>query len=256
MNHLDLNQTGGLPLSTQILAGMQSAYRTTNKFGNIAGNLTIIEGCLESGGVVSDGYVNINGELYFFQGTNVGTHVIIQNVAEPARGFEDGSAKPVIYERYATFGTADEQYAWADFKHPLTLLAIEARLNQLAQMVPIGLVAIWGQPASAIPPGWVEHTDLQGNVPVGHKAGDPNFGALDAVIGVAQVTLTVDQIPSHSHEVKEYAGISAPMTVNHIDAPTTSAAGRRTGFTGGGQSHTNIQPSRIVKFIRFVGFAE
>lgn len=274
MNRLDLDQSGGLPLSTQILDNMQSAYRTTNELGRLVGDKTIVSGCIEFGGIVSDGFVIINGELLKFKGTAILDFVVIQEVAESPRGFEDGSAKPIIYERYATFGTAGVQYAWSEFKRPLTLLQIEAKLTQLENMVPIGLVAIWDRPADAIPAGWVEHTDLAGRTAVGHLNGDVNFGALGGNIGVSQVTLDVTQIPSHNHSVSPFnkfvakasdlannnssstgfdnGGSTTELAIGKLNATQMTNATEKS--VGGNQAHSNIQPSRIVKYIRFVGF--
>lgn len=250
MNNIDYNQSGGFPLSTQILDAAQNAYKNFNAFGNLAGALSIIDGCEPaSGGTVTNGFVSIYGELLPFLGNTISANVIIVEVPD-ARGFEDGSVKAVIYTRYATFGDATVSYPWADFRRPLTLFALEDRLLQLEKSVPIGLVAIWGKPAEAIPEGWVEHDDLKGNVPAGHNPGDVNFGALDAVIGAAQVTLDITQIPAHTH--KQYWTIGSGGASGNGGSLVDGQ--RDTTSAGGGQSHTNIQPSRIVKFIRFVGF--
>lgn len=274
MDRLDLNQSGGIPLSTQILDGMQSAYRTTNELGNLAGDKVIVSGCVESGGIVSDGFIIINGELLKFKGTAISYFVVIQEVAENPRGLEDGSAKPIIYERYATFGTAENQYLWSQFKRPLTLLQIEQKLTQLENMVPIGLVAIWDKPSDAIPAGWVEHTDLAGRTAVGHLNGDVNFGALGGNLGAAQVTLDITQIPSHSHSTSPFNKFVARASDLNNNNSSSSSFDNSSGSTelaignlnstqmtnateksvGGNQAHSNIQPSRIVKYIRFVGF--
>lgn len=251
MNNIDYNQSGGFPLSTQILDAGQQAYKNFNAFGNFAGALSIIDGCEPaSGGTVTNGFVSIYGELLPFLGNTISANVIIVEVPD-ARGFEDGSVKAVIYTRYATFGDATVSYPWADFRRPLTLFALEDRLLQLEKSVPIGLVAIWGKPAEAIPEGWVEHDDLKGNVPAGHNPGDVNFGALDAVIGTAQVTLDITQIPAHTH--KQYWTIGSGGASGNGGSLVDGQ--RDTTSAGGGQAHTNIQPSRIVKFIRFVGFS-
>ena len=261
MDKLDLNQSGGVPLSTQILDGMQSAYRTVNELGKLAGDKVIVSGCIEIGGTVTDGFVIIGGELLKFKGTALETHVVVQEVAESPRGFEDGSAKPIIYERYATFGTADVQYAWDDFKRPLNLLQIEAKLTQLENMVPIGLVAIWDRPAEEIPAGWVEHTDLAGKTAVGHLKGDTNFGALGNSIGAAQVTLNISHLPEHDHNIYGQDNSAQPtgtasVEVANVQSPGDATAyySKKTSKVGGNQAHSNIQPSRIVKYIRFVGF--
>lgn len=260
MNILDFNQSGGFPISTEILAAMQASYRSLNELGKISGDLTIISGCDVTGGVASDGFVVIAGELLFFKGATVGTHVIVQQVAEAQQGFEDGSAKSIIYERYATFGTATNQYEWANFKRPLTLLQIEQKLTNLENMVPIGLVAIWDRPADAIPAGWVEHTDLAGRTAVGHLDQDTNFGAIGGNIGTAQVTLDITQIPEHDHVqgteglYNDYGGGTTTGNKTYNAGAISSWRNAKTSKAGGGQPHSNIQPSRIVKYIRFVGF--
>ncbi|MFW2137093.1 hypothetical protein ACK2M7_12580 [Chryseobacterium sp. TY4] len=170
-----------------------------------------------------------------------------------ARGFEDGSVKPVIYTRYATFGYGETVFEWANFRRPLTLFQLEDEIKILKKAVPIGLVAIWGRPANEIPLGWEEYTELAGLVPVGHKSGDVNFGALDTALGSAQVTIDRSNLP--------------PLEATVQLAPNENSSGGnlygRGGSigsvtfpvkTGAATPMTNIQPSRIVKYIRFVGF--
>lgn len=253
MDFIDYNQSGGFPLSAQILAAAQDAYKNFNAYGQLAGQLAIITGCNDINvNEVSDGFVSINGELLPFKSSTKSEFVVIVESSD-IRGFEDGSAKPVIYKRYVTFGNAATQYSWSDFRRPLTLFQLEDRLKIVEKAVPIGLVAIWGLPADGIPLGWVPHTPLDGLVPAGRKDGDPNFGAMDAVIGTPQVTLKASEIPPLSGTV--------PVAPNP-DSPGSNVYGRG-GQVGsmtvninqsGGGSHTNIQPTRIVPFIRFVGF--
>ena len=263
MNNIDYNQSGGFPLSTQILDASQEAYKNFNAFGNFAGDLTIVTGCEDSsGGTVTNGFVSIYGELLPFVGTTVTDNVVIIETPD-ARGFEDGSVKAVIYKRYATFGSGTVEYPWANFRRPMTLFALEDRLTQLEKAVPVGLVAIWGKPADAIPAGWVAHTAFEGTVPVARKAGDVNFGAaLGTQIGVAQVTLDINQIPSHTHDTRVDASgddVDSNGYGNAVNASNREVVPNRLNLIkvqpkGGGQSHTNIQPSTIVDYIRFVGF--
>lgn len=261
MNRIDFNQAGGFPLSTQILDAAQKAYNDFNQLGYLAGNnLVIITGCEPAaGGTVTNGFVVINGELLPFVGTTATANVIIVETAD-ARGFEDGNVKPVIYERYATFGDGAVTYSWENFRRPMTLFALEDRLTQLEKAVPVGLVAIWDRPADQIPLGWEEHTDLAGKTPVGHLPEDVNFGALGGNLGTAQVTLTVEQMPAHSHKegseglYNDYGGGTFVASRTYESGGNSSYRNQNTSAVGGSQSHTNIQPSRIVQFIRFVGF--
>lgn len=255
MNRLNFNQTGGFPLSTNILDAVQEAYSIFNQFGNLAGEKAIIVGCTElPGGQVTDGFVSINNELLPFRGSQKSANVIIVEKTDQ-RQFEDGSAKPVIHTRYATFGSSaiSENYPWTNFRRPLTMFQLEDELNKVKKAVPIGLVAIWGKPADQIPAGWVEHTDLAGRVPVGYAEGDQDFGVLDGVTGVKSVTLDVSQMPKHGHDVtfnREKVGTGNP---NSAGAQGGTGYTAKTTEVGGGEPHTNVQPSRIVKFIRFVG---
>lgn len=266
MNRINYNQTGGFPLSTEILDAAQQAYSIFNQYGNMAGEKAIIVGCTElAGGAVTDGFVVINNELLPFRGGQKRENVIIVEKGD-SRQFEDGSAKPVIYTRYAAFGTSltSDNYPWPSFRRPLTLFQLEDEIKKVKAATPIGLVAIWGKPADEIPAGWVEHTDLAGVVPVGFAEGDADFGILDAVTGVKSVVLDSSQMPAISGEFQtiSHKNDAAKGCARYTDGGLARISASPSEFLhshvrvefGGGKAHTNIQPSRIVKFIRFVGF--
>ncbi len=267
MNNIDYNQAGGFGLSTQILDAGQEAYKIFNAYGNMAGDLAIITGCeVGGGGYVTPGFVSIYGELLPFQGGQLSDNVAIVETSD-LRGFEDGSQKPVIYTRYVAFGEATVSYPFANFRRPLTLFALEDRILKVEKAVPIGLVAIWDRPADEIPEGWVEHTDMVGAVPVGHQNGDVNFGALGTVVGAKQVTLTQGQLPATvGRFTTTVAADSTTTGTVSIESEISANVGGGSGSnwrhknlkisSGNNEAHSNIQPSRIVKFIRFVGFSE
>lgn len=88
--------------------------------------------------------------------------------------------------------------------------------------------------------------DLRGRVAVG-VASDANF--LGTTAGEKVVTLSIDQIPTHSHQYSFRDIVSAtaqsgssygiPSKTNRYDASST----------GGGQSHNNIQPSLYLNYL-------
>ncbi len=115
MNTINFNQVGGFPLSTNILAKLQTAFSIFNALGNIVGDLTIISGCEVSGLNVGDGVIYINGEVLEFRGGLAQTKVIIKEDVESLL-FENKNSYPVVKTRYATFGTGVGAINWVDFK--------------------------------------------------------------------------------------------------------------------------------------------
>lgn len=99
--------------------------------------------------------------------------------------------------------------------------------------------------------------DLRSRVPV-HVG--PGF-ALGQAAGAETVTLTVSQIPAHSHvaQCNNAAGTSADPTSNlwalapsniYSDvAPTLAMASAAIGSSGGSQPHDNMIPFLVINFI-------
>lgn len=110
-----------------------------------------------------------------------------------------------------------------------------------------------GQSTFALP-------DLRGRVPI-HMG---NGFSLAETGGVETVTLTVQQIPGHSHPLlatNNFAtttgltnNVAAAANVVNIDAygtdqPTTPVSPASVSLTGGNQPHNNFQPYLCVNFI-------
>nr|WP_246391561.1 tail fiber protein [Nocardioides soli] len=101
--------------------------------------------------------------------------------------------------------------------------------------------------------------DLQGRIPI-HQG---NGYHLAETGGAEEVTLTITQIPNHSHAwlaVGDRSGTltspagalpapSANVTPYLNEAPDVSFAGAAAVATGGSQPHTNLQPYLCVSFI-------
>jgi microcystin-dependent protein len=108
-----------------------------------------------------------------------------------------------------------------------------------------------GQSTFALP-------DLRGRIPL-HQG---NGFILAETGGAEEITLTVQQIPAHSHPFLASTGAasqSAP-TANVVaqsssadlfieDTPNISLAANAVAPTGGSQPHTNFQPYLCVNFI-------
>jgi len=269
MNIVRYKQTGGFPLDTNNLDFLQNSFHILNTLGNLAGDMVIISGCETTGNTVSNGVVYVNKEVLEFRGGSLSANVFIKEEAVSGT-FEDGSFKPIEITRYVTFGssTPEKTFAWADFKRFDNLvenakknLDFEKRLKALETKkspIPIGLIAIWGKPASEpIPEGWQECTDLRGRMPLGWNPDDADFSELLKNDGEKTHQLTIEEMPSHSHPyIDTYKG-----RIDHgqrgpggSDGIHNSNYNSITSNTGGNQPHNNMPPYRIIKFIEFVGF--
>lgn len=269
MDRLILNGTDGFPLYTDTLEEAQRAWSIINAFCGIVGDKAIISGCVQTGSHVSDGFIVLNGEVFPFKGGTLGQNIFIkEEITE--REFKDKSRKPVFIARIAVFGssTPDKTYPWVDFVRVENLIEnnnkhadFEARLQALEAKkspVPIGLIAIWGKPATEpIPEGWRECTDLRGRFPLGWNPNDVDFNTVGAIGGEKKHRLTIEEMPRHAH------GLTVKSNIDGHDAHSGGFDGGRHPFRwhnintheqGGNQPHNNMPPYRVIRFIEFVGF--
>jgi len=82
-----------------------------------------------------------------------------------------------------------------------------------------------------------------GRVPVGIDATDTAFDTVEETGGAKTHTLTVDEIPAHTHSVPNSGSQN-----NSFDSGTTvgNDVTGTSGSTGGGQAHNNLQPYIVV----------
>lgn len=98
----------------------------------------------------------------------------------------------------------------------------------------------------------------EGLVTVGKKASDTDFNEIGKTGGKKTHTLTVDEMPSHNHNVKynTESGIAAASVLG-TDRTASDTEGSSSGGdwyvwttgAGGGQAHNNLQPYTTSNFI-------
>lgn len=89
--------------------------------------------------------------------------------------------------------------------------------------------------------------NMSGHIPIGLDADDTNFDTVGKKYGEKTHTLTIDEMPSHSHNVK-FDQTAGNLTGN-LKSGTQSTYGMATSSAGGGQPHNNIQPSATSNYI-------
>ena len=155
-------------------------------------------------------------------------------------------------------------------------------------MAPVGSIYLWG--SNTIPEGYLlcngqaisrtEYSDLfvilgtsygsgdgsgtfnlpdfRSNVPIGVDNSDTNIDTLGKEYGEKTHTLTVNEMPTHNHNIIRADGGVANQLAwgsNQWDTGMISTSGTNKGGTqiitntGGGQAHNNMQPSIAMNFI-------
>jgi len=272
MNKLNFLQTGGFPLETDTLHAMQVAYELFNGLGALAGNKSIIKGCVTTGGSTSDGIVYIDGEVYEFRGgTSQSTVRIIQEAT--SKEFENGDVNEVHYTRYVTFASGSGSIPWSEFTRANPILELQKAL------VPVGMISMWSGAIGNIPIGWKlcdganGTPNLKGKFIVGYDPADEDYNTIGATGGEKQHELTNEEMPEHNHggvtsvagahthtyDWEDTVGLGSPGAEDgssSFSTRNTSSAGNHTHTIfndGGGEAHENRPPYYTLAYIMYTG---
>lgn len=117
----------------------------------------------------------------------------------------------------------------------------------LEAMMPVGFVLTLGvstNPATLY--GFGTWSAIAGRVIVGLDGTQTEFNTLNKTGGAKTHTLTVNEMPEHSHPYTRYA--SRENGASSLWDTWNGASAANTGTAGGGQAHNNLQPY-IVKYV-------
>ena len=265
MNTINFIQTGGVPFTNDVAQEFENAYKIFNAYGAMAGDKTIISGCLENGSSVSDGFIYVNNELFYFEGGSKSDNIFL-NVQNIDKVFEDQTTKTLIRLRTLKFGNAiDNVWAWSEFKRIDTMLSLMLRLDTLEASQTItnaklaiftqgGVVFPWFKAVEDIPEGFAPVWDIAGKTIVGLDPNDADFNAVGKLFGAKTHQLTVAELPRHRHGT---TGNTAPNDsgVGNFANGSGSESNTKlyTDYEGLDYPHNNVQPSIVAHYIEWVG---
>ncbi|REC47885.1 hypothetical protein DRF68_12650 [Candidatus Chryseobacterium massiliae] len=271
--NINFNQTGGVPMTNDLMSVIMEAIATYNVLADVAGDLTILSGCVQSGSTISPGYVVVNGDVLYFEGGTLNSTVFVETT-ENIETFQDQIDRVLWTKKTLKFGlsTPPNLYNWSDFVRLDSLKVMKNKLDQAAtqsqiatinsrlellelKTAPIingGIVVAWRKPVDEIPAGWKECLDFRGKTIVGWNPNESEFANLNSNVGSKTHTLTISEMPSHNHQIFGQDNNANPIGATSNEVANVENAGsfnRYSSSVGGGQPHNNIQPSRIALFI-------
>jgi len=123
-------------------------------------------------------------------------------------------------------------------------------LAAASRLVPPGVIVMWSGSIANIPSGWALCDGTNGTPDLRDRfiVGAGSSYAVGAKGGAAEVTLTVDQMPSHRHSVAAQSGSGSGVTGLYYKDGTTSRT-VWTSYVGDGKPHENRPPYYALAFI-------
>lgn len=272
---IEFLQTGGVPLTNDLMQRIMEAIKLYDVVGDLAGHMTIIAGCdLVPGSTtnVNPGVVAINGEVLPFEGGIIDTNVFVHE-EQILKTFQDQTNKVLIKKRTVKFGNAvaPNLFTWANFVRLQTLKSIQESLATKADKTDVelikkdvellklktapikngGVAFVFRLPASEIPLGWKECTDLRGKTVFGYNEFDPDFSNFGVPGGAKTVTLTKNNLPKfkvRTSVVQPYGGNSGNGGFKGGDNYWNNQT-RESEEIGNNEAFKILPPHEIVLFI-------
>ena len=241
INYYDLNTFE----TVKSMQAIDQILKSINlKIDNNTADIFAIEGDINQAksdiNYIYDSYLPLNGSKAMQGDLNLGTHQLYLN------NLNLGSSSD-----YLLAVNNQNQVV----KNSTLLSSLIDRIETLEKRpvtsVPLGMIALWGKPAP-FPEGWEEYVPLRGRMPIGLDTNDSTFNTLLNYGGNKQKTLTINEIPPHTHSYDKAISGRGYQTRSD-DNPLGSNVSETSGSTGGGLPFSLMNPYRVVHFIEYTG---
>ena len=237
------NYEGRFPISANTFDFMQNQIEFVSQLASAFGDNVL----LKRATATKPGLIVLNGELLpLISGTSTGDYYHI------VEHKEDIEAQGTLYADARVTRYAERTGSSASAIKVSSVVDLTGRANEgetiANQFLPKGAIIMWSGSWSNIPKGFelcngnngdaingVTIPDLRGRFIVGGDGRDTDFGSPGSVGGYKTQTLTIDQIPAHTHTYQKAidgthnnGGVanSIPLKSLSYDTQNTGVAGR------------------------------
>lgn len=131
-----------------------------------------------------------------------------------------------------------------------SLTSLKTKISTSPGSLPSGSIIMWFGDSTTVPLGWVWCNGKNGTPDLRGKfiVGSGNGYAVDSVGGEALHTLTIEEIPAHSHTISEGVYDRSGGGTDGSDYPYRNTT-KTTSTVGGSKAHENRPPFYTLAYI-------
>jgi microcystin-dependent protein len=149
----------------------------------------------------------------------------------------------------ATTNSDEHYYDGSWVSHGTTTSIVQSLIDAV---VPIGTIMMWSGSIATIPSKWALCNGSNGTINLVDRfiVGAGSTYNVGATGGEATHTLTINEMPSHSHSELYSPGLTTHAASGGYGGTNPVNTATQTGLTGGGEAHENRPPYYALAYIQ------